>query len=96
MHEFPRYLQWVEAERRAVEAAKAFFEAALDLEPNESLTPPDAEEVAALRAEADACYQAAMAELAELGELSPTGEVIAKSQLISAEIVLLPTSRTVN
>jgi hypothetical protein len=85
MHQNTKYLQWVEAERRAVEGAHAFFKAALDWDAPVSPPVPDAEDVAALRAEADACYEAAMAELAELGERSSTGEDVAKNQLINAE-----------
>lgn len=96
MHKTPKYFQWVEAEHRAVEAAKAFFERALHLAPDESGTVPEAGEVAALRAEADTCYQAAMAELADLGERSSDVEVVATNQLISADFVLLATSKTVN
>ena len=96
MHELPKYLQWVEAERRAVEAARAFFEAALDLEPDPSGTAPDADEVAALRDKADACYLVAMAGLAEFGERSADGEVTATNQLATAEFVLLPAGKTVN
>ena len=96
MHETPKYLRWIEAERRAVEAAEVFFEAALDLEAASPSPIHDAGEVAALRAEADACYQAAMADLADLGKRPAEGEVVATNQLIAAEFVLLPTTKTVN
>lgn len=71
------------------------FEAALDLAPNEFGTTPDADDVASLRPEADACYQAAMAELAKLGHGRPAAKRQQKTTH-HCRFVLLPTSKTVN